>query len=130
MNMQDFDFNAFFESLTSEDSIAIMALMLLAFLFGIIIAYLLRSIKVRKLRKELKNRKLELDAAHASIEQINEKLKIKESDIQRLKYDIQEANTRADKIDRDRTKFYNDAFQLKKTIGTNRTFKTRIDSKD
>ncbi len=114
--MQEFDFNRFFESIDSEDSVAIMALMLIAFFFGILIAYLLRSIKVRKLKKSLQAQQRELNAAHSAIDQLNEKIKSKDSDIQRLKYDIQEANSKAEKLDRDRTKFYNDAYQLKQRL--------------
>ena len=114
--MQEFDFNQYFESIDSEDSIAIMALMLLAFIFGAIITAILRGSKIRKLKNALREQEKETKSAYGAIEQLNTQIKEKDSNIQRLKYEIQEANAKSEKLDRDRTKFYNDAYQLKQRL--------------
>ena len=114
--MQELDVTRLFDNFDHQDSLAILFFMGIAFLFGFLVGYVLRSRKVRLLKKELKAKKNELEGARIEINNLIEQLKAKDSTIQRLKYDIQEVNTRADRMEKDRIRFYNEAAQLKEQL--------------
>ena len=114
--MQELDVTRLFDNFDHQDSLAILFFMGIAFLFGFLVGYVLRSRKVRLLKKELKAKKNELEEARIEINNLIEQLKAKDSNIQRLKYDIQEVNTRADRMEKDRIRFYNEAAQLKEQL--------------
>lgn len=111
--MQDLDLTSLFDNFDHQDSLAILFFMIIAFIFGFLVGYVLRSRKVRQLKKEIKQKKKELDEARIEINSLIEQLKGKDSTIQRLKYDVNEANARADRMDKDRSRFYNEAVQAK-----------------
>ena len=111
--MEIFDF---FQGLDTEASNFILIVALISFLLGLIIMALLRGSRIRKLRKALRATENELGKANAEIESLKKELKLKDDELERLKYDLHEANLKAERLETDRTRFYNEAFQLKEKL--------------
>ena len=57
------DFTHFFDKMESQESYTILFITIIGFLFGLLVGYLLRTAKVRRLRKALKEADGDIDLA-------------------------------------------------------------------
>jgi predicted flap endonuclease-1-like 5' DNA nuclease len=106
------DTSKLFDQFNSEDSLAILLFMLIAFLFGLLVGYLLRSRRVMALKKELKAKKKELSDAQEEIAQLQETLALKEADLKKAGFAVQEAEARADRMEEEKAGLHKQIFQL------------------
>ena len=106
------DTSTLFNQFNSQDSLAILFFMLIAFLFGLLVGYLLRSTKVRALKRELKDKKKELSDAQANIGALQDELALKDADIKRASFAVQEAEAKAERIEQEKAVLHKQVFQL------------------
>lgn len=105
-----------FEQFNTQDSYAILFIMLIAFLFGLLLGYILRSRRVKLLRQELKEREKELADSHSELEGLREELALKEADLKKAGFATQEAEARAERLDGEKGQLHRDIFQLNRKI--------------
>lgn len=115
------DTSKLFDQFNSEDSLAILLFMLIAFLFGLLIGYLLRSRRVMALKKELKAKKKDLSNAQEEIAQLQETLALQEADLKKAGFAVQEAEARADRIEEEKAGLHKQIFQLTQEVDSLRS---------
>lgn len=115
------DTSTLFNQFNSQDSLAILFFMLIAFLFGLLVGYLLRSRKVIALKRELKDKKKELSDAQAKIEALQDELALKDADIKRASFAVQEAEAKAERIEQEKAALHKQVFQLNTELDRERS---------
>jgi len=124
------DFSTFFNQFNSEDSIFILLFMLIAFFFGLLVGYILRSRRVMALRRELKDKKKELDEKQATIEALKEELALKEADVKRAGFAVQEAEARAERIEEEKANLHKQIYEVNQELeshkATNKAYEATI----
>lgn len=92
--MNDQSFLQYFTQINSQEGIFLWMVMLVSFLLGFLIAYLLRSSKVRRLKKENKQMASDLQAAETQLASAQEQLKQRNLELQ------EESREKVDLMDR------------------------------
>jgi len=110
------DFSNLFRQFTAEDSVFLLIVMLVAFLLGILLGYVLRSRRVIQLNRELKEKKKELDEARAEVESLQEQLGLKEADLKKLGFSTQEAEARAERLEEEKEQLHKEIFLLNRQL--------------
>ena len=110
------DFSKLFDQFNTQDSYAILFIMLIAFLFGLLVGYLLRSRRVAALRRELKETEKNLAEVQVELEALQEQLALKEADLKKAGFAIQEAEARAERIEDEKGALHREIFQLNRKI--------------
>ncbi|MDX1943623.1 MAG: helix-hairpin-helix domain-containing protein [Saprospiraceae bacterium] len=106
------DFSKFFSNFDSPDSIAILFFLILAFLFGLLVGYLLRGGAVRRLKRELEKKQKELTTARAEIPRLEEELHLREADLRKVQFEGEENKTKVARLADEKTKLYNEVYAL------------------
>lgn len=110
------DFSNLFSQFTAEDSIFILIVMIIAFLLGLLLGYVLRSRRVIQLKRELKDKKKELAEAQAEIENLQEQLSLKEADLKKLGFSVQEAEAKAERLEQEKEELHKRIFMLNQQL--------------
>lgn len=125
------DLSQYFSSWDTADSYAALAIALIGFLFGLLIGYLLRGPRVRRLRNELKDKEQQLLLARQELGGMKDQLDQKEADLQRVNYDLVEMTEKVNQLEEDKAKLYKDVFQanqeVEKQQATVRSYLTTIE---
>lgn len=100
----------FFDNWDTADSYAALAITLIGFLFGLLIGYLLRSPRVRRLKQELEESNADLVQARQELGTMKDQLDQKEADLQRVNYDLVEMTGRVDALEEEKAKLLKDIF--------------------
>ena len=114
--MEEFDVAKLFNAFDTTESLALLFFMIVSFLLGFLVAYLLRSRVVRRLRKALKANREELEETQAQNKQFREQLELKEADMQRLRYEINEGRDKVSRLESERSRFYNEAKRFREDL--------------
>ena len=110
------DFSKLFDQFNTQDSYAILFIMLIAFLFGLLLGYLLRSRRVMTLRRELKDKEKELAEARIELEALQDQLALKEADLKKAGFAVQEAEAQVARIEEEKGQLHREIFQLNRKI--------------
>ncbi len=110
------DFSQLFAQFNTQDSYAILFIMLIAFLFGLLVGYLLRSRRVALLRRELKEKEKELAEVRVELEALQEQFALKEADLKKAGFAVEEAEARVSRIEEEKGSLHRDIFQLNRRI--------------
>ena len=110
------DLSNLFSQFTARESIFILIVMLTAFLFGLLVGYLLRNRRVRELRRELNDKKKELADAQAEIESLREQLALKDADLKKLGFSLQEAEAGQYRVEEEKEQLNKEIFMLKRQL--------------
>lgn len=100
--MNDQSLIDYFTRIDSREGLFLWMSMLVAFLFGFIIAYLLRSGKVRRLKKENKQLQSDLEAATTQNTSLQEQLKERNTELQEESREKVELMDRVARLERER----------------------------
>lgn len=106
----------FFQGLDTEASNFILIVAIASFLLGAIVLWLLQGARIIKLRRALKKSEKELEKANNDIKGLQAEIKKLQDTIERLKYDLHEAKVKADRLEMERSKFYNETLLLKEKL--------------
>ncbi|MCR9051115.1 MAG: helix-hairpin-helix domain-containing protein [Phaeodactylibacter xiamenensis] len=110
------DLSNLFSQFTARESIFILIVMLTAFLFGLLVGYLLRNRRVRELRRELNDKKKELADAQAEIETLREQLSLKDADLKKLGFSLQEAEAGQQRLEEEKEQLNKEVFMLRRQL--------------
>ena len=110
------DFSNLLNQFTAEDSLFILIVMIIAFLLGLLLGYVLRSRRVIQLKRELKDKKKELAEAQAKIENLQEQLGLKEADLKKLGFSVQEAEAKAERLEQEKEELHKRIFMLNQQL--------------
>lgn len=121
------DFSKFFSNFDSMESIAILFIMIIAFLFGLVVGYLLRGGTVRRLKREVEQKDKELAEARTEIARLQEELNLREADLRKAQFEAEENRTKVTRLADEKTKLYNEVYALNQEM---EQLKTSGDSSD
>ncbi len=125
------DFSDFFTQFDSQDSIAILFITIIAFLFGLIVGLLLRGGRIRKLRKENKELKQKLTDAETARDQALSQLSEKEKILAKAQGEIRELVDKTERLEEEKGRLYNEVYninsELEKQQTANKTYLATID---
>ncbi|MFN7116508.1 MAG: helix-hairpin-helix domain-containing protein [Saprospiraceae bacterium] len=106
------DFSNFFSNFTSPDSIALLILWVLAFLFGILLGSALRSGTIRRLRNELEAKQAELTTTQGEVTRLTDELHLREADLRKSQFEVEEQRSKATRFNDEKNKLYNEIYAL------------------
>lgn len=106
------DFSNFFSNFSSPDSIALIILWVLAFLFGILLGSILRGGTIRRLRKDLELKQSELIASQGEVARLTDELHLREADLRKSQFEVEEHKSKATRLTDEKTKLYNEIYSL------------------
>lgn len=88
----DLDFLQLFEGLSTQDSLLILAFLLVAFLLGLLTNWLLQNARIRKLETELRHKEEQLQIMGQERSRLEEELSLKEADLKRAAFELEESH--------------------------------------
>ncbi len=106
----------FFSGFQTQDSYAILFIMVVAFLFGLLTGYLLRGGKISALRKELEEARKRVPELEAELAAAREQLDLKDADLKRAQFEQREAEARAQRIEDEKDGRYSEELSLNNEI--------------
>jgi len=110
------DFGNLFEGFNTQDSYAILFFLIIAYLLGFLTAFLLRGGKIRRLKKEVKTLIKSKNELEAELEAANEQIRLKDADLKKLGFEKEEAEAKADRIEAERVKLFNQLYEANAEI--------------
>lgn len=128
--MNDQSLIDYFTRIDSREGIFLWMAMLVAFLFGFLIAYLLRSGKVRRLKKENKQLRADLEAAETQNTSLQEQLKERNIELQEESREKVELMDRVARLEREREEKLQEVVVLNQRLedlqGSNRSYEQKL----
>ena len=88
----DLDLLQLFEGLSTQDSLLILAFLLVAFLLGLLTNWLLQNARIRKLETELRHKEEQLQIMGQERSRLEEELSLKEADLKRAAFELEESH--------------------------------------
>ncbi len=110
------DFSKFFSNFESQESIAILFFLIVAFLLGFIAGYLARSGTVRRLKRELEEKQKALAAIQAEIPHLQEQLSLKEADLRKAQFEVEENKAKVTRLAEEKAQLYNEIYSTNADI--------------
>lgn len=110
------DINNFFSGFQTQDSYAILFITLIAFLLGLLTAYLLRGGKIAELKKQIEELKKRVPELEAQLAAAQEQLDLKDADLKRAQFEQREAEARAQRLEDEKNKRYAEELALNTEI--------------
>lgn len=117
--MDQIDINAYFQELTTQESLIFIAFCLGAFLFGLLFGVILRGRKVRRLKRELKKKDRQIAELQETISQHDEQIALKEADLKKAAYDLNQAQLAADRYEQEKNDLHKQVYQLRNELDKN-----------
>ncbi|MEL6656626.1 MAG: helix-hairpin-helix domain-containing protein [Bacteroidota bacterium] len=128
--MEDQQLIDYLTNIESREGLFLWMVMLVAFLFGFIIAYLLRSGKVRRLKKENTQLRSDLETAETQAASAQEQLKERNLELQEESREKVDLMDRVARLDRERQQQLTEVValnrQLEEVQSANRSYEQRI----
>ncbi len=110
------DINNFFSGFQTQDSYAILFITLIAFLLGLLTAYLLRGAKIAELKKQLEEAKKRVPELEAQLAAAQEQLDLKDADLKRAQFEQREAEAKAQRLEDEKNNRYAEELALNTEI--------------
>lgn len=134
----EFDFRQLFDQFNSTESYTILTIMLIAFLLGLIVGFLLRSGTVRRLRRDLETARQALTAKETEVTELLARLQAatddttaREAEARRLRAELETAQAGFRQAEADKNRLYTDLHALneeaEKLRVSNRSYLTTIE---
>lgn len=121
----------FFAAFNSRESIAILFFLLLAFLFGMLTGYLLRSRRVAQLRKALDESEKALAESQQQTTDLKGQLDLLNADLKKAMFEAEEQLARAARLEEENTRQYHEMLALNEEIerlrGANTAYAAHIE---
>lgn len=127
----EFDMTNYFDGFDTTDSYIILLILFVAFLFGLLVGYLLRSRRVVLLKREIKDLKKKLGELEAEIEALKEQIDLRDADLKKASFDIEERDAKVSRLEREKAQLYNQVValnaELEKLQASNKTYASTIE---
>lgn len=112
------DLSNLFSNFNTIDSYAILFMLLIAFLFGLLVGYLLRGGAVRRLKRELEEKQKQTVEAQAEAARLKEELNLRDADLRKAQFEVEENKTKVTRLADEKTKLYNEVYALNTELET------------
>lgn len=109
-------FQDLFTNFDTQDSYAILAIMFVALLFGMLIGFLLRATRIRKLKKELKEEKKKLSDSLLQNETLLAQQAELEKKLKQAEYNLASYTDKLDELEKDKAKLLKDVYQVNQSL--------------
>lgn len=106
------DYNGILDQFNTSESYAILFFILIAFLFGFIVAYLLRTRRVLQLKRELRDKKKELETLQIEVIGIREQLSLKDADLQKASLAQAELEGKLQRLEQEKANLYSEVYNI------------------
>ena len=106
----------FFAHFDSQESMAILFFLILAFLFGLLTGYFLRSRRIAQMRKALEDSEKAHAEAQQQITALKAQLDLQNADLKKAMFEAEEQIARASRLEEDSTRQYNEMLSLNAEI--------------
>ncbi len=120
-----------FTNLNSREGLYLWLMMLVSFLFGFIIALLLRAARIRRLKKDLAEAQRLQQEAQAQTDSLHAQVQERNAELQEASREKVELMERLNQLEAEKKQHYNDIYQLNQQIeelqGTNRAYAATVD---
>ncbi|MCI5082589.1 MAG: lipopolysaccharide assembly protein LapA domain-containing protein [Saprospiraceae bacterium] len=127
----EFDMTNYFQGFNTTDSYIILLILFVAFLFGLLLGWLLRSRKVIRLKREVKDLKKKQEELKTTIDDLNEQLELRDADLQKAAFDLEEREAKTGRLEREKTILNNELIavkeELEKLQASNKTYASTIE---
>ncbi len=120
--------NNFFTQFNSQESIAILFFLIVAFLFGLLVGYLLRSLKVKELRRAAEEAEKKAEEAHGQVVALKEQLDLLNADVKKAMFEAEEQLARASRLEEDNNRQYHEMLSLNAEIERLRQANTALNA--
>lgn len=125
------NFDQFFTQFQSQESIAILFFLIIAFLLGLLTGRLSRRGRIRRLERELEARKKENADLNTELAGLREQLDLKDADLRKADFDLQERDDKISGLEAERARFDRQLADLQaeldKVRATNKTYTSTIE---
>lgn len=125
------DFTHFFDKMESQESYTILFISIIAFLFGLLVGFLLRAARVRSLKKELKETQQKMIDAATQLHTAQEELVKKNKALEEAQTEVRDMVDKMGLMEADKEKLFSQVYQLntelEKIQATNRTYSSTIE---
>ena len=109
-------FQDLFTNFDTQDSYAILAIMFVALLFGMLIGFLLRATRIRKLKKELKEEKKKLSDSLLQNETLLAQQTDLETKLKQAEYNLATYTDKLNELEKDKAKLLKDVYQVNQSL--------------
>jgi predicted flap endonuclease-1-like 5' DNA nuclease len=109
-------FTQLFTELSSEDSLAILFFLFVAFLLGLFFGWLSLRSRTKKQKKALKKKEEERSEALAAMEKAKEELELKDADFKRTELELQELRIFVESLEEERRQLQEERLMIKDQI--------------
>lgn len=121
----------YFTQFYAEESLAILTFLLIAFLFGLLIAYLIWGSKLRKARKQIRERDQLIATLEGETNRLKEELALKEADLQKANFELEEWNKTMKRLENEKSQLRSELYTSKDIIkelkASNQTYGTTVE---
>ncbi|MCB0635496.1 MAG: hypothetical protein KDC54_02705, partial [Lewinella sp.] len=125
------EYSDLFTNLDSRESIFIWMVILVSFLLGFIIAYLLRTARVRAVKRELREAVEKQQAAEAQLATFQTQLEARNAELQAESREKVDLMDRVNQLELEKKNHYNEVYELNQRIealeSTNQSYSATID---
>ncbi len=111
MNWEDF-----FASWETKESYAVIMFMIVAFLLGMLVGALLRTPRIRRLRRELEESNQKLEASRRELGAMKDQLDEKQAQTERALFELEEARSKAETLELDKARLYKEVYNVNQEI--------------
>lgn len=127
----ELDMTNYFDGFNTTDSYIILLILFVAFLFGLLVGYLLRSRKVVLLKREIKDFKKKIGELETEIEALKEQIDLRDADLKKASFDVEERDAKVDRLEREKAQLFNQVVELKSELeklqASNKTYASTIE---
>jgi predicted flap endonuclease-1-like 5' DNA nuclease len=106
------DFNDLFAQFNTLESYRILAFLLVAFLLGLWVGRLTRRARIRRLERELEEKKKKLAELEAELTPLKEELDLKKADLKKISFDKEELEAKVQRLEADKAKLYREVHAI------------------
>ncbi|MEM0993822.1 MAG: helix-hairpin-helix domain-containing protein [Bacteroidota bacterium] len=123
--MSEFNIEDFFTSFDSNESLAILLFLIVAYVLGILTGLLLRGRRIRQLRKELAAKEEEAKGLQIKVDEMSEQMALKDADMQKVRLENEDLYTRIRILESDKQQLQTD---LNATLDQTRLLQSNKDA--
>ncbi len=129
--MENFQVSNLLDMLSHEVSLALIAIMLLSFLFGMLFGLVSRGRRLRQLKREIKLQAETIEELKKKVEELTEEVDLKEADLQKARFEIDDLRAKMQRIENENNQLSAEMNTAKDTISklrnTNQTYADTIE---
>ncbi|MEM9990679.1 MAG: helix-hairpin-helix domain-containing protein [Bacteroidota bacterium] len=129
--LEKFNASSLLDLLTHEVSLALIAIMLVSFLFGLIFGLLSRGRKVRSLKKEVRMKDDLIEELKKKIDELTEAFDLKIADLQKVSLEADDLRAKSERLERENQKLHTktntDELAIQRLSDTKQTYADTIE---